>query len=507
MGRRAAGVLFFAVAALSPWGGVKLAHAYEAEVAASTDAQFYALRSPYGDPLVRRRRYTQTLALSVYDIQGDFVPFGPTLSFKARLRLDSDFGVATSERTPSRDDRFVPGLGEAPVDVMYAYLEGRGYLGGLLGFRAGRQFVTDSLGWWSFDGAMVRLTTPVFFQVEAYGGFEQRGGLPIMLGTERYSADGVYRGDRSELGLAQYPYFLSESKLAPAYGFALESAGVQWLHSRLSYRKVINRDTVVISPFADPGGGFQRVSGDRVSSERLGYSIRANHEDIGAVRGSIVYDFYNRLVSERALALDWYATERISIGADYDYYYPTFDGDSIFNWFTHEGMTTLQGRAEWRPSRRFDVALAGGAKIFQTEGNSGTYAADELAGRDPDRQEKGRLTDVLGNLSGRYRWADGSVGLRTMGESGERGRRAGADVTTRQTFDGGLYDGLVVLSLYDWSDALRPDRDATSASYVLGGGISPFEATRFGLEWEHATNRLVGQRYRLLATLDLTVLR
>jgi hypothetical protein len=512
MKTRSASISLLVIASVAGPTWTTPARGYEAEVSATTDAQFYTLRSPYGDPIVRRRRYTQTLGLSVYDIQGDFVPFGPQLTFRARLRMDADFGQLALERSAERSDRFIPGLRQEPVDVMYAYLEGRNYLGGLLGFRLGRQYVSDSLGWWSFDGGMVRVTTPVFFQFEAYGGFEQRGGMPIMLGTERYSADGVYRGDRSDLELNQYPYYLEEKKLAPAYGFALESSGVQWLHSRLSYRKVINRDTVIVSPFADAGGGFQRVGGDRVSSERIGYSLRADEARLGAVRGTIVYDFYNQLVSERALALDWYATEKVTVGADYDYYYPVFDADSIFNWFTHRGTTTLLGRAEWRPSRRFDVALSGGVKVFETEGNSGVYGDVEQAPagtgpQSPDRSETGQLRDLVGNVAGRYRWSDGGVGLRGMAEKGERGHRVGADVTTNQIFDGGLYDALAVVSLHDWADALRPTRDATSFTYVCGGGMHPFDDTRVGVEWEHSMNRLVGQRYRVLATLDFTVLK
>jgi len=502
MGLRRASLCFLTALTLpSP------ALAYEAEVSATSDAQFYTLRSPWGDPVVRRRRYTQSLALHVTDIQGDYVPFGPQLSFKARLRLDADFGKEGYERDPNLPGTFVPGLEQSPVDVMYAYLEGRNYLGGWVGFRAGRQYVTDALGWWSFDGGLVRLTTPAYFQVEAYAGYEQRGGMPMLLGTERYAGDGVYRGNRDELELNQYPYFLEESKLAPAYGVAVETLGVHWVHGRLSYRKVINRDRVVVSPFPDTGDGFERVGGDRISSERLGYSLRLNEPGLGAVRGSIVYDFYNQVVSERALATDWYTTETITLGADYDYYYPTFDGDSIWNWFTHSGMTTLLGRAEWRPSRRFDVVLSGGAKLFETEGDSGSYGTVEQTGADPDRSETGRLTDALANVAGRYRWSDGSVGLRGMTEAGRRGHRVGGDVTTTQGFGNGLYDTLAIVSLYDWEDGLRPSRSATSFSYVLGGGIRPFDETRFGVEWEHATNRLVGQRYRVLATLDLTVLR
>jgi hypothetical protein len=474
--------------------------AYEAEVHSTTAAQWYSLESPYGDPLLRRRRYTQTLALSVREIT-------PELSFKARLRLDSDFGQEDAERSPHAAGRYVPGLEQAPIDLMYAYLEGSGYLNRQLGFRVGRQYVVDTLGWWSFDGGLVRVTTPVYLQLEAYGGFEQRGGLPIQLGTSRYEADGVYRGNRSDLELGQYPHFLDESELAPAYGVALETHGVHFVHGRLSYRKVINRDTVVISPFVDAGGGLVTLSGDRTSSERIGYSLRASESSLGAVKGEVVYDFYNQLFSEHGAALDWYVTERLTLGAEYDYFMPTFDGDSIFNWFSHSGMTSVLGRAEIALSRRLDLSGSGGMKFFRTEGDSGSYAeAQRDPNRTPDRSEKGTVGDVVGTLAGRYRFGSGSLGVRSMTEAGRRGHRVGGDLTGRKTFHGGLYDTLVILSLYDWADELRPTRDATSFGYVLGGGISPFETTRLGLEWEHSMNRLVGQRFRLLATLDLSVL-
>src|SRR6185295_20359055 len=101
-------------------------------------------------------------------------------------------------------------------DLMMAYVEGRGYADGLVGFRLGRQYVVDALGFWSFDGGLVRLTTPAYFTVEGYGGFEQRGGLPL-LATSRFEADGVYRGDRTSMGLVTWPAYLDEARLAPAY--------------------------------------------------------------------------------------------------------------------------------------------------------------------------------------------------------------------------------------------------------------------------------------------------
>ena len=484
-------------------GAASEARAFQSEVDATLDAQFYSLQSPYGSPLLQRRRYTQTLALNLYDIQADRRPLGPTLSFKSRLRLDADFGQRPEERNPDSSS-YIPGLVEAPVDVMYAYLEGQRYMDGYLGFRLGRQYVVDSLGFWSFDGVEAMITTPAYLALEAYVGFEQRGGLP-MLSTSRFEAGGVSRGDRSGLGFGQSPSFLQESKLAPAYGFALESSGVHFLHSRFTYRKVINRDAVLVSPFLDNGGGLTYALGDRTSSERLGYSLRADKSDLGAVLGSIVYDLYNRRVSQYNAGLDWFASDRAVIGAGVDYFLPTFDGDSIFNWFTHRGTTSGTLRADLAFSRQFELAASGGVRMFSTEGDPHSYLTS------PDLNQSGRTFDYLGTFGGRYRFWDGSLALNTMAEAGEVGHRYGGDLTGRKQFDGGYYDTLAVLSLYDWEDALRPERSATSFSYVLGGAIAPnflsFSRGRLGVEWEHTMNHLVGQRFRMLATLNFSMLR
>jgi hypothetical protein len=95
------------------------ARAYETEIDASVAAQFYTLESPYGEPLLRRRRYTNMLGMSLYDLTGERRVNGPTLSFRSRLRLDADLGQDPAERDPSTA-RFVPGLEQAPFDLMYA---------------------------------------------------------------------------------------------------------------------------------------------------------------------------------------------------------------------------------------------------------------------------------------------------------------------------------------------------------------------------------------------------
>jgi hypothetical protein len=477
--------------------------AYEAEVDASVDAQYYTLQSPWGEPLVRRRRYTETLGLAVWNIQGQDDPRGARLSFQSRMRLDADFGQSSAERRLN-SEAYVPGLEEAPLDLMYAYLEGQRYFNGYLGFRIGRQYVFDTLGFWSFDGGLVTLSTPANLTFEAYAGFEQRGGGMPTFGTRRFEQQGVYRGDRYGYEANYYPLFLEEAALAPAAGLAIEAGAFGVLHSRLSYRKVINRDEVNISPFVDAGEGQYFLSGDRVSSERIGYSLRADSPRVGAVNGSAVYDFYNQLFSEYGVNASAYVTSRVTLGASFERYTPTFDGDSIFNWFSHSPTTSALGRADVRFSRRVQATLSGGVRWFETEGDPDSYSSDA------DLEKTGRLFDVSVDAGMRYDWGKGSLGLRGGGESGERGHRLGGDVTGRRHF-GSRWDGLCVLSLWDWSDGLRADRDATSFGYVLGAGLTPgptfFTRSRLGVEFEHEMNRVAGQRFRALLTLDLTVLK
>jgi hypothetical protein len=480
---------FGALGALAALLVAPLASAYEARVEASLDVQHYSVGSPFGQPYLQRQRYTSTLGLELDQLEGATAPGkrrGPQLWFRSRLRVDADFGQEYVERDPS-SNRFVPGLEQAPLELMYGYLEGRGFASGLLGFRLGRQYVVDALGYWSFDGAEVELTLPLHLALSGFAGFEQRPGLPT-LSAGRFGAEGVWRGNRDGLELGQYPAFLQESALAPAAGAALSVVGLQSFHSKLSYRKVQNHSAVLVSPYFDDANGLRFYRGARTSSERVGYSAQVEVPELGAATGHAVYDLYNQLLSDAALDLNVYATPSLSVGADVDYYYPTFDGDSIFNWFTHDGMTTAEGRVSYVPKGLLDVSLSSGVRWFDTAGR-----------------------DVLAGARGRYRFGPGSVVLDASGEYGEIGHRVGGGLTTRRVFEGGRYDALVSASAYDWDDALRPSRSATSFTYVLGAGLRPgpgfISRGRMGFEWEQTMNRLVGQRFRMLITLDFTVLK
>jgi hypothetical protein len=538
------------------------ARAADFEVQADSAFQAYAVTDPWGDVVIDRRRLMQTVGLAAYRLQGDYIPGKADYSVVMRMRLNADFGInnhlsggqaggetSFTSADGSRGTRFLPGYEEVPIDLMFGYVEGRNLANGLVGFRLGRQYMSDVLGWWGFDGGLVRLTTPFFVQAEVYGGLEQRGGMPLT--SSRWERQGVWRGSHANWGtnaenpvVTDYPSFLLV-KPAPAFGFALESSGPSFVHGRFSYRRVYNTGATIVSQFPDPAGGYHTIDGTRISQERIGYAADIEKNNLGSARGGFTYDLYGQLVASYYGGLEAYVGRSVTLGADVDYFVPTFDADSIWNWFTHSPITSLTGRAAIRFTRRFDVTASGGARIWAADGDptsfgknqckligqpedcEGKIAIDPAApgapalqafSRDDANRQQSTVVDALGNLSARYRLPSAELSLRSMLQMGARGRRAGGDLAAEKRIDGGRYTVGARASLYNWEDPLRNDRNGltfanpqptsvTSFGYVLAAGYRASQLADFRVEWEHDTNELVGQRYRVLALLNLWMVK
>lgn len=472
------------------------ARASDVEVSSSTSAQGYSLRSPFGDPVLMRRRFVQSLGLTVTGIgNDDFDPKGPWISFRMRVRLNADFGVSREETNwANSPGSFVPALALAPVDLMYGYLDVRNLAGGLLSLRLGRQYVVDPLGWWSFDGALVRVELPVHVAIETYGGFEQRGGLPWS--TPRFERDGVWRGDRTKLDGTVYPEF-QQAHYAPAAGAVIESFSLPVVHARAAYRKVWNTGSAVTLPTPATATSLPpTTNGWRTSSERVGASLDVSDDDLGALRLGSVYDLLTSRFTSHYASADVFVSDRWTLGADADRIVPSFDGDSIWNWFAIDPSTAATARADAQLGRNIDAGMSAGLRWV----NVGASA------NDPAQGAQGTSLDMLSRVHARWRPEHGVIGVSGMLDSGDRGRREGADLYGQHVFEERFLVSART-SLYDWRDDWRPDRSATSFGYVLGGGCRIGDGTQVMLEWEHDTNHLVGQRYRVLALLDMQVMR
>lgn len=486
-------------------------HALEPDVTSETAAQFYDVRSPTGATVLSRRRFTTTLGASVYDILKVEKSGDPEMTFRTRVRYDADYGASPGETDPQDFDRFVPGFSRGPVDVMYAYLEGRRFFKGALGFRLGRQYITDTLGWWSFDGAMVRLTTPFYLAVDLYGGAEQRGGMPLSL--PRYERDGVWRGSRNNFDSQLWAPYQPQG-LAPAYGAAVETAGIPWFHGRVSYRRVNNTGAVGGSDFAN--GTFQPVSytGMRVSSERVGASFDASLPEAGGIKFGGSYDMFMTRMATMFASVDAFATKKLTISADYDYFQPSFDADSIWNFFIAEPLNDISLRATYDATDKLAISTNARGRIFGQQSEPESAVNAKAPAPSPNLGSTaaggsyyptGMTFNGGGGASARYRWGgDGMLGLRADGAFGREGNRVGADVYGERL----LYGHYIVnarTGVWNWKDKLRPDRGATSVSYVLGAGYQFTKKTRALFEFDHSIDRISGQRFRGMLWLTVAL--
>jgi hypothetical protein len=489
------------------------AHAMDAEVTNDESAQFYDMRSPTGYPL-SRRRLTATLGLGAYNLfdapAGD--PRAPDISLRARLRYDADYGASGAETDPTMFQSVVPGFQDQLVDLMYAYVEGRRLAGGWLGFKLGRQYVTDVLGWWAFDGAEASVTTPYYFKAEVYGGLEERGGMP--LSDSRFESDGVWRGNRANFDPSLYTAF-QPARLAPAYAVALESTGVTWIHGRLTYRRVENTGSVDTTQFASglfPPGIY---TGSRVSSEKIGYAMDASLANLGGAKAGIVYDLYRGDVTSIYGSLDAYLGTKVTVSADYDYYVPSFDGDSIWNFFATEPTNDVGLRANVDVNDKLSIAGGGHVRIFsvQTEEFNPSGGAVNAITPSPLFAVNGAATyfptnghpfDEGGDLRARWRTGETEIALRGSGDFGDEGDRVGADLNAEHVIES-RYVVSGRTGVWQWTDKLQPDRDATSFNYVLGVGYRFAPRSQAKVEWEHDINGLVGQRFRLMLNLTVAV--
>ena len=502
-------VFFSALAAES------FARASDAEVTSDTSSQFYDVRSPTGETVLMRRRLTSTLGVGYYNIF-DAPPGDPTagdVSFRARLRYDADYGVSCSESTAppasagcpgASYGSFVPGAAQSGVDLMYAYIEGRRFFKGLLGFKLGRQYQTDVLGWWSFDGGEVSVTTPVYVKAEVYAGLEQRGGLP--LSTSRFEADGIWRGDRTNFDPSAYPEF-QPSAIAPAIGAAIESTGVTWIHARLAYRRVYDTGGSNVTEFASGLYAPAAYTGMRTSTDRLGYAVDTSFASVGGLKGGIIYDFYRDQITSGYANVDAYLGQKVTLGLDYDYYVPSFDADSIWNFFAGEPHNDFGLRGNVDVSREVSISANAHARMFtvQTAEFGPGASVNNTCQGTPNCAEfpsNGHPFDEGGNFSARWRSGETRFGLNARGDFGDEGDRVGGDVSAQHVLES-RYVFAGRAGVWTWDDKLQPNLSTTSFQYVASLGYRFMPRSQGSVEWEHDINGLVGQRFRLLLLLSL----
>ena len=457
---RASSVLVALVLSSSP------AHAYEYELMARTAGQMYelpTLRLVGADLWLARRRFTQTLTLSVWDI-GDLrrkrlkarsgVPDrGPVVWLTGHLRLDHDFGPWTAG-TVTVDDRALDAIDAIPdlaassigLDLLYGYLAVDG-LAGRVDLRIGRQLEVDALDWWSVDGVSARVRTPWPVLFEATAGLRVRDRSP--LGASDFELDGTASADcheyvegptpgtgswqiidrsrvpgESRLG-SDLAFCPERDALLPTGVLAVETAGVRWLHARVAYRRTQSRTPGRIGPidrldFPDAGlypDEVGQAPAWGVDEEHASAVIRGTVRAGGAVIEPWAQARYSLL---HGVADEAHAGVRVTRGAhalepEVSRSVPTFDGDSIWNVFVVG--TSWDARLTYDLAPRHAGYRGGATAWLRRYDAPAADARSWVAGL-----RAGAEADVMPRVRAR---------LDLVGDDGYGGRRVGATAAAR----------------------------------------------------------------------------
>jgi hypothetical protein len=450
--RRALGVALLGVAAWA--AGPTAAWAYDFSLDLRTTGQGYQVRGyapTGGNLLLSRRRLTQTLNLSVYDLEPaswhvDAAPGTNILYVDAALRFDTDFGGYMLGRPTGNDE--IRELGQSQVDVLYAFVGAR-RLAGRFDLQLGRQIHFDFVDFYAFDGADVLARATPSFAVEAFGGTEVRGELPVA--SPVYELDGTSSGSRDP---ATRPG--QNSALRPLAGAALVLGpdGDLPVTARVAYRRLWSATADRLP--GEPASG--------VNDEKLAATASAQWRRRVFLTAGVRYNLLLSTLDDEQVALRARVSARQWAGLEMAYLAPTFDGDSIWNVFAAGAYRDLRG--SW------ELGVGEGVKLYA---RAFARHFDDAPG-EPATDSTARWA---GGGSAGLSWRRSRGVLRGDGyfDDGFGGRKVGGDVSGRWAVRRALeLEGR--LTGYVWRSDQHPDTDRgfvvgaqAGARYRLGEGV------------------------------------
>ena len=475
-------------------------HAYEFWLRAQTIGQAYEVRDyrlAGPDLFLGRRRFTETLALRITDV-GDLAATrrrsrlpdrGLRISWQSYLRVDHDFGTFTAGAIqvtgqPPRDALdVIPELGAsvAQLDLLYGYVQLEGLFDDRLTVQLGRVLADDGWGTTGIDGGTARIELPPPIAITATAGLRVRAASP--LGIAAYELDGTSGAgcqeyvegatpgtgawkliDRSRVVTdnrlsSDYEYCPQRDVRQPTIGATIATSRIRGWGAELGYRRTWSETVGLIGPvdrLAHPDLGlypneFGQAPGSAVDEERLW--ARA-HGDFAAgdarlapyadLRYSLLQGVLDRADVGMRIRLGDHALE-----PSVEYFYPTFDGDSIFNAFSIQ--PTLDARLAYSYRPLGVAASAWLRKYLHDDGDpTSAYAGGATAG-------------IQRQLARRWRG-----GLDALWDDGYGGRRIGgtAEAMWHPSADLYLRGRAIVLGVRE-QDGAYPERAYVTGSSVL----------------------------------------
>jgi hypothetical protein len=464
------------VVAIAVATAARPAHAYEFWLRAEEIGQAYQLRDYQllgPDLVLGRRRTTTTLALRITDI-GDLslhrrvshLPDrGLRISLLSYMRVDHDFGTYTSGQIRSgltvvNATQEIPELAESYIDLqlMYGYLEFDGIDDDRLRLRLGRIMEDDGWGATAVDGGEARYVVPgTPLAVTADAGLRVRASSP--LGVSSYELDGTSGAgceeyiygptpgtgswqliDRNRGGgvgvasLADYGYCPQRDELQKTVGATIATTGLHGFGAELGYRQTWSDTVGLVGPedrltYPDLGlypNDYGQSPATGIDEDRIWARV---HGLVHAGDVSIAPYVDARYSIEQAVLDRADAGVRVQAGdhivePSVGYFYPTFDGDSIFNAFSILPTTDARLVYQYAPPGATHATAELWLRRYGADGDAGTqYAGGGDASVDHRFGTSWRAKlDAL---------ADGGYGGTRVGGTAELAWRSGQDLWLR----------------------------------------------------------------------------
>jgi len=448
------------------------ARADDVHLDADTAVQAYEVRSPGAGAIMARRRLLQTLGLSwTRELDADRGEPLPRVQASLRLRLDQDFGdtclvgrdLCVRATDPREPGTYQPLASDTVVDAPEAWA-GIGGLPWGASARVGRQLWADPIGLARLDGVTVGAEPDDWIAARAYGGAMVR--TTSLAGSGAFEPQGALRLDLDDVDPARVPYADAPTTTWLAGG-DVELGMARFVRGSIGFREV----------WEDAG----------IVARRGALSLASSPVGWLRVAADGVWDLLDQELIAASAAIDVRVVEPLHITLEAQRRVPRFDLGTIWAYFDVAPITEGRIATRWRPTERFE--LGGGARLRR--------ASLPGAGDESDAGLEGHLaTQALGvrfSLAG-FVWGGDLGPLASVAIAAERHITPWAGVE-------------VQLSAWHFDDRSRQGLYGTSLSDAIAGVLRLSDSTKVRLVFDHAHNRVVGHRFRVLAHLQVELWR
>ncbi len=449
------------------------------EIQSRTIGDIYAhLRADdqLGDDPIARQRIHQLLGFNAWDLMGDGTN---SLVFVSNMRVDSDLGILAAELDNNGQ------LGRHDVSLMYGYLEARD-IGGWLDLKLGRQYEVDAIDMLLFDGLKVRAETPWYFAVELLGGLEAINGTGTI---NQQALDGSIEGNPNPcFDDVCTGYDVEDPMPRMVIGLGLSLIDLTYTQLDLKFREI-----VWIGPGVGSDGSEQGY-GDNVSQMRVGGSFSQRITEGLFVHGGASYDMYLSLLNEVRGGVRYRPIHMVEVEAGYTYVIPTFDANSIWNFFSWRPINRIEERARFFFGD--DLWIHAGA--YQS-----LYSADDTVTLEDVDAE---VMDL--GMSAGATWIVGrqaSVRTDITSQRGFGGDQTFVDLGGSYTFmDGKLgLDARALLIMFESDEQSNLHLNGTMFGGQLGAHWEFHDDMRLNLLLEEATTEVRPVWLRVMAVVDI----